>query len=53
MGQEDLIIYKIQIFEMIEKMYCIEIKDEEIEDIVLFEDLIKLIKNKTANEPTN
>jgi acyl carrier protein len=43
---EENIIYKIEIFQLIESKYNIEIKDEEIENIVTFEDLINLIKNK-------
>ena len=46
MGEEK-IIYKIEIIQLIESKYNIEIKDEEIENIITFEDLINLIKNKT------
>jgi acyl carrier protein len=45
MGEEN-IIYKIEILQLIESKYNIEIKDEEIENIITFEDLINLIKNK-------
>ncbi len=43
---EENIIYKIEILQLIESKYNIEIKDEEVENIITFEDLIKLIKNK-------
>jgi acyl carrier protein len=40
------IIYKIEILQLIESKYNIEIKDEEVENIVTFSDLIELIKIK-------
>ena len=40
------IIYKIEILQLIESKYNIEIKDEEVENIVTFNDLIELIKTK-------
>lgn len=43
---EENIIYKIEILQLIEFKYNIEIKDEEVENIVTFEDLINLIKSK-------
>lgn len=43
---EENIIYKIEILQLIESKYNIEIKDEEIENIITFEDLINIIKNK-------
>lgn len=43
---EENIIYKIEILQLIESQYNIEIKDEEVENIVTFEDLINLIKSK-------
>jgi acyl carrier protein len=43
---EENIIYKIEILQLIESKYGIEIKDAEIENIITFEDLIKLIKLK-------
>lgn len=43
---EENIIYKIEILQLIESKYNIEIKDEEVENIITFEDLINLIKNK-------
>ena len=43
---EENIIYKIEILQLIESKYGIEVKDEEIENIITFEDLIKLIKLK-------
>jgi acyl carrier protein len=45
MGEEK-IIYKIEILQLIESKYNVEIKDEEVENIITFEDLINLIKNK-------
>lgn len=41
---EENLIYRIEIIQLIESKYNIEIKDEEIEDIITFEDLINLIK---------
>jgi acyl carrier protein len=41
---EENIIYKIEILQLIESKYNIEIKDEEVENIVTFEDLINIIK---------
>jgi acyl carrier protein len=43
---EENIIYKIEILQLIESKYNIEIKDEEVENIITFEDLIFLIKTK-------
>ena len=40
------IIYKIEIFQLIESKYNIEIKDEEVENILTLENLIALIKTK-------
>lgn len=45
---EENIIYKIEILKMIESKYDIEIKDEEVENIRSFEDLINLIKIKVS-----
>ena len=45
MGEEK-IIYKIEILQLLESKYNVEIKDEEVENIITFEDLINLIKNK-------
>jgi acyl carrier protein len=44
--EEKILVYKIQILQLIESKYNIEIKDEEVEDINTFEDLIKLIQQK-------
>ena len=46
---EENIIYKIELFKEIEKLYNIEIKDEEVEEINSIEDLINLIKYKQLN----
>jgi acyl carrier protein len=43
---EENIVYKIEILQLIESKYNIEVKDEEVENIITFEDLIELIKNK-------
>jgi acyl carrier protein len=45
--EEENLIYKIKILQLIESKYSIEIKDEEVEDIITFRDLIELIKIKT------
>jgi len=45
MGEENL-IYKIEIFQLIESKYSIEIKDEEVENITTLENLIEIIKQK-------
>jgi hypothetical protein len=44
------IIYKIEILQLIESKYNIEIKDEEVENILTLENLIELIKSKIKNE---
>jgi len=49
---EEKIIYKIEILQLIESKYNIEIKDEEVENIITFEDLIKLIKVKLCLQIT-
>jgi acyl carrier protein len=43
---EENLIYKIEIFQLIESKYNIEIKDEEVEDILSLDALIELIKIK-------
>jgi acyl carrier protein len=43
---EENIIYKIEILQLIESKYNIKIKDEEVENIITFENLIELIKTK-------
>jgi acyl carrier protein len=48
MGEEE-IIYKIEILQLVESKYNIEIKDEEVENILTLENLIELIKTKTNN----
>jgi hypothetical protein len=52
MGEEK-IIYKIEILQLIESKYNIEIKDEEVESILTLEDLIELIKIKKIYEYTS
>ena len=47
---EENIIYKIEILQLIESKYNIEIKDEEVENIISFEDLINLIKIKNGRK---
>ena len=41
---DENIIYKIEIFQLIESKYNIEIKDEEVENILTIQDLIEFIK---------
>ena len=45
---EENIIYKIEILQLIESKYNVEIKDEEVENIITLEDLINLIKIKNG-----
>jgi len=45
--EEDLILYKLEILQLVESKYNIEIKDEEVENVITLEDLIILIKQKT------
>lgn len=46
MEEEINIIYKIEIIQLIESKYNIEILDEEMENIVSFNDIIEIIKLK-------
>jgi acyl carrier protein len=41
--EEEKLIHKIEILHLIESRYNIEIKDEEVENIITFDDLINLI----------
>jgi hypothetical protein len=50
---DEKIIYKIEILQLIESKYNIEIKDEEVENILTLEDLIELIKIKKIYEYTS
>jgi len=50
---EENLIYKIEILQLIESQYSIEIKDEEVETIITLKDLIELIKLKQTNERTS
>lgn len=43
--EEDLII-RMEVLQLLEKKYGIEIKDEEVENLVMMQDLINLIKEK-------
>jgi len=43
---DENIIYKIEILQLIGSKYNIEIKDEEVENILTLENLIELIKIK-------
>jgi acyl carrier protein len=47
--EEENIIYKIEILQLIESKYNIEIKDEEVENIVTLNNLIDLIILKLKN----
>ena len=42
----EILVYKIEILQLIESKYGIEIKDEEVENIVPLNDLIELVKIK-------
>lgn len=44
--EEENIIYKIEILQLVEKFYGVEIKDEDIENILTIQDLIKTIRDK-------
>jgi acyl carrier protein len=44
--EEENLICKIEILQLIESKYNIEIKDEEVENIIALQDLIELIKSK-------
>jgi acyl carrier protein len=46
MDQEVNLIYKIEIIQLIESKYNVTINDDEIENIITFEDIINLIKSK-------
>jgi len=48
--EEENIIYKIEILQLIESKYNIEIKDEEVENIVTLNNLIDLIILKLKNK---
>lgn len=45
---EENIIYKIEILQLIERFYKVEINDEDVERIVTFNDLISLLKEKIS-----
>jgi acyl carrier protein len=44
MKLNESLIYKIEILQLIESKYGIEIKDEEVENVITLNDLIKLVK---------
>jgi acyl carrier protein len=46
MDQEINLIYKIEIIQLIESKYNVTINDDEIENIITFEDIINLVKSK-------
>ena len=46
MDEDIKLLRKLEILQLIENLYTIEIKDEEIEFIVSIEDLLNLIENK-------
>jgi acyl carrier protein len=41
--EEENIIHKIEILQLIESKYNIEIKDEEVENLITLDDLISVI----------
>lgn len=43
---EKTLIYKLEILQLIEQKYGIEIKDEEVEYLETFEDLLELVVKK-------
>jgi acyl carrier protein len=47
---DEILIYKIEIFQLIESKYNIEIKDEEIKNIITLADLVKIIKIKQLSK---
>ena len=47
---EENITYKLEIIQLIESSYGIEIRDEEIETILSFEDLINMVRSKNRDE---
>ena len=49
MDPEVILVEKLELLQNIEKVYNIEIGDDEVEEIVTFEDLIKLISKKVGN----
>ena len=46
MDEDIKLLRKLEILQLIENLYTIEIKDEEIEFIVSIDDLLNLIENK-------
>jgi acyl carrier protein len=47
---EEKLIYKIEILKALEDKFSIKIKDDEVEYIISFSDLIDLIISKKQNE---
>lgn len=45
--EEDLILWKLEILQLIENAYGIKIGDEEVEKIVTLKDLTALVRQKT------
>lgn len=48
MDQEVILLKKLELLQNIERDYSIQIGDDEVEFIVTFEDLIKLIIKKSC-----
>jgi acyl carrier protein len=48
--EETNTVYKIEILQLIESKYSIEIGDEEVEDITTLDNLINLIRSKLKNK---
>lgn len=44
--EDETIIYKIEILQLIERFYNIKIHDDEVENIITFKDLISMVKQK-------
>ena len=50
MDQEVILIKKLELLQNIERIYNIRIGDDEVEEIVTFEDFIELITKKSLSE---
>lgn len=47
--EEDIILYKIEIFKALENHFSVEIKDVDIEFLITIEDIINYIKKQKNN----
>lgn len=46
MEKEIYLLYKLELLKLIEEKYFIQINDEEVENIIYFDDLFKLVVSK-------